>query len=342
MRFFKSALSAAALATLVALPAAAAGQSQKPSASVKKYVVPRTPWGDPDLQGNFTDKNEANTPLERPDEWAGRQIKDISDKELAEAVAQRQLDQVRRYENIIGVPIHWIDRLDAQNSRPWFVTDPPDGKIPPHNDEGRRRAEAGAAERAKRGSADSFVDRTLGDRCIVSFAAGPAVAEILPKTYGNSFQILQTKDYVAIRYEMVHETRIIPLEGRGAARPHNGPGLRAWWGDALARWDGSTLVVETTNFNGKAPWQGSTDSLRTVERFTRVAPNRIEFTATLEDPKTWVRPWSFALPLAEDDGQPIFEYACHEGNYALRNILAGARADEKAGRKVDRPAVPEE
>ena len=326
MRFFKSALSAAALATLVALPAAAAGQSQKPSASVKKYVVPRTPWGDPDLQGNFTDKNEANTPLERPDEWAGRQIKDISDKELAEAVAQRQLDQVRRYENIIGVPIHWIDRLDAQNSRPWFVTDPPDGKIPPQTAEAQDRQAAAAKARAGRSVADSFFDRSNGDRCI---AFTPA--SMTPGIYGASYQILQTKEYVAIRYEMIHEARVIPIEGRGNARPHSGAKITSYVGDATARWEGDTLVVDTTNFNDKINFRGARENLHLIERFRRAGPNKLELTVTVEDPHTWARPWTYSLPLTEDDGQPIFEYACHEGNYGLRNILAGARADQKKG-----------
>lgn len=302
--------------------------------TARKYVVGRTPWGDPDLQGNWNNKQEVNTPLERPDEWAGKRIADIGEKELADAVVERQRAQVLRYENIIGVPIHWIDRLDSQNSRPWFVIDPPDGKIPPRTDEGKQRAEAVAAARKGRGTADSYTDRGLWDRCA---SRGPAVTEMQPKVYGNSYQILQSKDYVAIRYEMIHETRLIPIEGRGAARPHISSKLTSVYGDATARWDGSTLVVDTVNYNGKTAFQGSNEGLHTTERFTRTASNRIEWTATAEDPHTWSRPWTLSLPLQEDDGQPIFEYACHEGNYALRNILAGARQDEKTGRIQDRP-----
>jgi len=232
------------------------------ASTARKYVVGRTPWGDPDLQGNWNNKQEVNTPLERPDEWAGKRISDISEKELADAVVERQRAQVLRYENIIGVPIHWIDRLDSQNSRPWFVIDPPDGKIPPRTEEGKKRADAVAAARKGRGTADSYTDRGLWDRCA---SRGPGVTEMQPKVYGNSYQILQSKDYVAIRYEMIHETRLIPIEGRGAARAHISPILTSVYGDATARWDGNTLVVDTVNYNGKTAFQGSNEGLHTIE-----------------------------------------------------------------------------
>jgi hypothetical protein len=208
------------------------------------------------------------------------------------------------------------------------VVDPPDGKIPPMNEEGRKRVAAEGQTRQGRGTADSFTDRSPQDRCI-AWGIGPA--RILPTLYGNSVQIIQTKDYVAIRYEMVHETRIIPIEGRAAARKHDGPAMDTWYGDATAHWDGDTLVVDTVNYNGKRPFRNSSNALHTTERFTRVAPTKINFSATFDDPKTWARPWTFALPWTEDDSQPIFEYACHEGNYGLRNILSAGRSDDAKG-----------
>jgi hypothetical protein len=149
---------------------------------------------------------------------------------------------------------------------------------------------------------------------------------MMPVIYGNSYQILQTQDYVAIRYEMIHETRIIPLDGR----PHSSSNIRSYMGDARGRWDGDTLVVETINFRDDGTYRGANGStLKITERFTRVAPATVKWVVTLEDPKTWVKPWTFAMPLTIDDTQPVLEYACHEGNLGLRNILSAARAEEK-------------
>jgi len=324
----------------------AAAQTPAPKASVKgggagasrvqkSGALKRTPWGDPDLGGNYTTKDEMNTPMERPDEFAGRRIEDVTPQELATIVAGRQKNAVEtapfitgsRADGIaIGVPIHWLDHLEAPNTRPWLVTDPPDGKIPPQTAEAQDRQAAAAKARAGRSVADSFFDRSNGDRCI---AFTPA--SMTPGIYGASYQILQTKEYVAIRYEMIHEARVIPIEGRGNARPHSGAKITSYVGDATARWEGDTLVVDTTNFNDKINFRGARENLHLIERFRRAGPNKLELTVTVEDPHTWARPWTYSLPLTEDDGQPIFEYACHEGNYGLRNILAGARADQKKG-----------
>ena len=346
-----------ALATLAIAVPATAGQTQPSSpraapatktsspngggaAAGKKFVPKRLPWGDPDISGNFTTKDEANTPFERPDEFAGKGIEDVTKSELAAAIKTRQRQALadapypgggsRERGVAIAVPIHWFDNLDAENSRPWFVTDPQEGKIPPITDEAKKRAADIVAARRERGTADSYTDRSPGDRCI-SWSIG--LARVIPIIYGNSVQILQSKDYVAIRYEMVHETRIIPIEGRGAARPHNTSTLVSYYGDATARWDGDTLVVDTTNYNGKLPFRGSSPSLHTIERFTRVAPDKVEWSATIDDPHTWTRPWTFTIPWTEDDTQPIFEYACHEGNYGLRNILSAGRSDDRKGIK---------
>jgi len=330
---------AAAQAPATKKPAIAKG-SERDAAGTRKYIAPRLPWGDPDLSGNFTTKDEANTPFERPDQFAGKRIEDVTAAELAAANVVRRREALaaapypgggsRERGVAIAVPIHWFDSLDSENSRPWFVIDPPDGKVPPLTDAAKKRQADALAARRARGTADSYTDRSYGDRCI---GFGVPASRPLPAIYGNSIQILQTKDYVAIRYEMIHETRIIPIEGRGGARPHNKPALRSYFGDAVAHWEGDALIVDTTNFNGRLIFRGSSDKLHLIERFARVAPDKVDWRVTLDDPATWTRPWTFGLPWTEDDSQPIFEYACHEGNYGLRNILSAGRSDDKKGIK---------
>ena len=362
------ALGAMALAVAVATIGAAssvAGQAQtaapkKPAAGAaasKKFVAKRLPWGDPDISGNFTTKDEANTPLERPDEFAGRKIEDITPAEMAAIRAARQQTAVEtapfitgsRTDGIaIGVPIHWLDHLDSVNNRPWFVTDPPDGKIPPLSDEGKKRVDGINTYLLTGPTANTYLDRSPQDRCI-AWGIGPA--RILPGVYGMSHQILQTKDYVVLRLEMINETRFVPIEGRGAARPHRSAALRTYYGDAVGRWEGDTFVVETTNYkmlaggplNNRMPFRGASEGLKTIERFTRTGPGKLEYSATFEDAAMWTRPWTFSIPWTEDDTQAIHEYACHEGNYGLRNILAGGREDQKRGIEPSNgPAIPPE
>ena len=350
-RYFRSFGVAVALAAFAWAPVSVAGQAKTAApknpaaasgagaaAQTKKFVPKRLPWGDPDISGNFTTKDEANTPFERPDEFAGKRIEDVTPAELATAIKARQRQALASIpyagggsaaRGVAFAPVHWFDHLDAVNSRPWFVTDPPDGKIPPVNAEGQKRAAGIAAARATRGTADSYTDRSTGDRCIVQ-RIGP---DLRVAIYGNSAQILQSKDYVAIRYEQIHEQRIIPIAGRGAARPHNPSALTSYPGDATGKWEGDTFVVDTTNYSAKLPFRGSSPALHTIERFARVAPNKLEWSATIDDPKTWPRPWTFSIPWTEDDTQPIFEYACHEGNYGLRNILSAGRSDDRKGIK---------
>lgn len=302
----------------------------------KNWMVPRTPWGDPDIQGNFTTKDEANTPMERPAEWANRRMEDITPKELADAIVQRQQAAVEFAPFFgggepedgvaIAVPIHWFDNLAAVNSRPWFVIDPPEGKIP------STKAEAPTAGGSQRGSMggrrDFYTDRSVSDRCI---AWG---SWRLPTIYGNSFQIVQTRDHVVLRQEQVHEARIVPLDGR----PPLDSRIRSYLGDARGHWDGNTLVVVTTNFHPQMILRGfgargagsgiPADNLRLIERFTRIAPGKVEWTMTFDDPTVWPQPWTFSLPMTEDDAQIIHEYACHEGNYGLANILSAGRTAE--------------
>jgi hypothetical protein len=289
----------------------------------KNWTGPKTPWGDPDIQGIFTSKDEANTPFERPDQWAGRRMDDITPKEFAEAIAERQQAAVERApfagggeaeEGVaIAVPIHWFDNLAATNSRPWFVIDPPEGKVPALAPTARRVPRLGP----NGGERDTYLDRDLGDRCI-SFAFR------MPSIYGNSYQIVQTPDYVVLRREQLHDARVIALDGRPL------PDVRSYEGHSRGHWEGQTLVVETTGFDERVAYRGyPATNLRVVERFTRIAPTKVEWSMTIDDPTVYVRPWTFSYPLTEDDSQPIYEYACHEGNFGLANILSAGRAGEK-------------
>ena len=291
----------------------------------------RTPWGDPDLQGTYTNKYEQGTPFERPDEFEGRRIEDIPADELAEILKERQ-DLVLLRTALaggdpagnLGGPLHWQDQFDiTKGSRPWFVVDPPDGRIPPTTAEARARAAARQAARKGRGSADSWIDRSLYDRCITRGLPG----SMMPAIYGNSYEIVQAPGIVAIRYEMVNEVRVIPLDGR----PHAGAPIRAHMGDGRGRFEGDTLVVETTNFREESVYRGANpERLRLVERFRPIGGGRLEWSVTVDDPTTWTTPWTFSMPLTANPDERIMEYACHEGNRAMANILSAARAEERA------------
>ena len=321
----------------VALPAADTSKAFIASRMRKNWTPPRTPWGDPDIQGNFTTKDEANTPMERPAEWAGRAMDSITQKELAAAIVKRQQEAIEFAPFFgggepedgvaIAVPIHWFDNLAAVNSRPWFVIDPPDGVVPPI----KLDAPLVAAQVGQMGGRrDTYTDRSAGDRCI---AWG---AWRLPTIYGNSYQIVQTADYVVLRQEQVHEARIVPLKGSAPLDP----AIRSHLGHARGHWEGNTLVVVTTNFHPdttlrsfgrSAPGRRGTipaRNLRLIERFTRIAPDKVEWTMTFDTPQIFARDWTFSLPMTEDDTQIIHEYACHEGNYGLANILSAGRAAE--------------
>jgi hypothetical protein len=266
--------------------------------------------------------------MEKPDGLRAKGSEEVEDSEFAEIVKERNKQIVERAPLAGGVtgagPTHWYENYDARNSRLWLVVDPPDGKIPTETEGAKARAAARNEARARsgRGPADSWEDRSLYDRCISLSVPG----SMTPKIYGNSYEIYQAPDYVAIRYEMVHETRIIPLDGR----PHVGSAIRQYMGDGRGRWEGNTLVVETTNFHPNVNNRGATEQLRLIERFTAISPEKVEWSVTYDDPKTWTKPWTFAMRLTKDSSQQIFEYACHEGNYGLRNILSAARSEEKA------------
>jgi hypothetical protein len=313
------------------VPGAEAVKAFVAARMAKNFTPPKTPWGDPNIQGVFTTKDEANTPMERPEEWAGKRMEDITPQEFAEAMAKRQQEALERApfagggdelisEGVaIAVPIHWFDNLGAVNSRPWFVIDPPEGKIP---------AKAPGAESYRANNPgflapgrDTYTDRSLTDRCV-----GGSVWRT-PSLYGNSHEIIQTPTHVVFRYESMRTSRMIRLN-----QPHLPPHIRPHLGDSIGWWDGNTLVVETTNFPERLDYRGySLKNMRLIERFTRTAPNKVEWSVTMDDPNVYSRSWTYSYPMTEDNTQPIFEYACHEGNYGLANILtAGRAADKKA------------
>jgi hypothetical protein len=286
------------------------------------------PWGDPDVSGIYTNSDESGIPFEKPVEFEGRRLEDVTPEELAKIQQTRReatIEQAVRLSEQPNPQLFWWETLNARNSRPWLVQDPTDGKIPPTTPEGQQRAAARAeARRASgRGPADSYEDRSLYDQCISRGLPG----SMMPAIYGSSYQIHQGQGFVAIRYEMIHETRVIPISGSA----HVGKTIRSYMGDARGHWEGNTLVVETTNFKDQVAYRGADGgSLRLIERFTPIGPNSTEWSVTLDDPHTWARPWTFAMNLTKkDQSQQPYEYACHEGNYGLRNILSAARAVDR-------------
>jgi len=315
-------------AICAALAVHIAAQTKKPA-----YRAPRTSWGAPDIHGDYTNKDEANTPLERPAELDGKDASAFSEADLAQLAKQRATAAAQFAGGIGGAetgagPTHWYDHLQARGSRPWFIVDPPDGHLPAMTPQAQRREAAIALlndARNGEGRADSPADRSMYDRCITRGLPG----SMMPAIYGNAYRIVQTADTVAIQYEMIHETRIIPLDGR----PHAGKAIRLLMGDARGRFDGDTLVVETTNFTGRTHFgynnRYNSELEKITERFTPIAPGKLNWEVTIADPDVWTRPWTFAMTLTRDDSSPIFEYACHEGNYGLRDILSGARSEEK-------------
>ncbi len=316
---------------LLLAPTAASGQRASPaSPSAKTWTPPRTPDGQPDLQGYWT--NDTFTALERPRELAGKEL--FTEEEAAEYLKKR-LGQflAQPKDNIHYDDAIWQGENDAKepNRQTSLILDPRDGRVPPLTPEAEKRASASAEARRSRGPADSAEGRTLAERCISWGNVGPPM---IPPTYNANLQILQNRDHVVIRHEMIHEDRIIPLDGR----PHLERNIRLLAGDSRGRWEGDTLVVDTANFTSKTNFRGAprntrqdivaSDALHVVERFTRVAADRIRYQFTVEDRATWTRSWSGEVPIRRSDG-PIFEYACHEGNYGLPNILLGARNLEK-------------
>jgi len=326
-------VSAAAIAAAAAAGTALRAQAPTPvaaaaraAAAARTYSPPRTPWGHPDLQGTYTTTNENGVPLERPDQFPAAE--GISESEFQRIVKER-VERARQVAGRIGGaetgagPTHWYEHLDARNSQLWLISEPADGKLPPRTPEGRQRLAEAQARRVP--EPKQFADFTLYDRCITRGLVG----SVLPVIYGNSADIVQGPDYVAIRNEMIHETRVVPL----GAVPRPGPAVTSLMGIPRGRWEGNTLVIETTNFTDRTQigvngnGQPHSDQLRITERLIPVDANTLRWQVTVDDPRTWTRPWTFGLPLNKDEEQPVFEYACHEGNYAVPNMPTGAAAE---------------
>jgi hypothetical protein len=293
------------------------------------YKPARTPWGDPDIAGPYNNSDESGIPFERPDEFAGRRMEDITPAEFAKLVKQRQEQTIERTPGLSEFPgatspMHWFENYYAANSRPWLVMEPADGKVPPQTAEAQQRTRARQQARAGRGPADSWEDRSLYDRCITRGIPG----SMMPAIYGNSYHIQQGPGFITITYEMVHDTRVIPLDGR----PHLPGSVRQYMGDGRGRWEGNTLVVETTNFTDATQFRGSSSALKVTERFIMIDRDTIQYRFTVQDPATWARPWSAEIPMIRTE-DPIYEYACHEGNYGLPNILRAQRVADAAARK---------
>ncbi len=302
---------------------------QGPATAVDTWTPPRTPWGDPDVQGIWDFRSI--TPMERPSDLAGKEV--LTDEEAAE-FEQRTLERINQDRRDGGAQADvarayndfWWDRGTkvVGSRRTSLIVDPPDGRVPPLTDEAQKRAQARAGFRGRPAAGPE--DRGLAERCILGFNAGPPMA---PSAYNNNVHVFQAPGYVIIFNEMVHDARIVALDGR----PHLPRHVRQWRGDSRGRWVGNTLVVETTNFRTETNFRGASRDMRLTERFTRVDPETLLYEFTIDDPKTWARPWTAAIPMTATEG-PIFEYACHEGNYGMFNLLAGARAEEKAAEEA--------
>jgi len=305
------------------------------SKPARTWTPDRTPDAQVDLEGVWD--FSTITPLERPNGLGDKQT--FSD---AEAATFEQEENRRQNRDLIDpkkggaqylpgsvIPYNefWYERGDkiVGSKRTSLIVDPPDGRIPPLTPDAQRRLDADAAaareEQLGRVRADSPQERSLADRCILGFNAGPPMT---PGAYNNHVQISQSAGYVTLLVEMVHDARIVPIDGR----PHLPASIRQYRGDPRGRWDGRTLVIETTNFLRETSFRGSSANLQLVERLTRVDADTLLYEFTVTDPKTWTKPWTAAVEMRRVE-TPIYEYACHEGNYALRNILSGARAQER-------------
>jgi hypothetical protein len=291
------------------------------AASAQRFAPPRTSWGDPDLQGTWPADQLVDVPFERDPLFGTRS--ELTDAEFAAAQVHAQSD----LSPATAPPPHWLERGKVSRQAS-LVVDPPNGRLPAMTADGERRAarwrETSAPDYPFRGPEDL----TPYDRCISRGVLG----SVMPNLYNTGMQIMQVPGLVVIRYEMIHEARLIPLDDRPRLRP----ALRSYMGDARGHWDGDTLVVETGNFNGRTGsydrngnGNPTSDSLHLTERFTLVDANTLQYHVTVHDPQTWVSPWSVAFSLTRNDEYALYEYACHEGNYAMANMLKAARARER-------------
>jgi hypothetical protein len=340
-RFLTSSL---AVAIVLISGVLASGQTRpsapasKPTPAGETWTPPKTPWGDPDLQGIYTSDDYMNTPLERPSAYGERLY--FTEGELAEAAAKlvkqaeaelQGRDQGLRVYTVGDPRFDWGERPRRPARQTSLIVDPPNGKMPSLTPEGRKRQlQIRQTAISPQTPPASWKDYDFYIRCISRGLAG----SILPSSYGNGTQIVQAPGFVTILHEKVHEARIIPLD----QRPHVGASIRSYMGDSRGRWDGNTLVVETTNFLDGTTSIGrnggnsvaTSDALRLVERFTRADPDTMNYELTVDDPRIFTAPWKIAFPITQESGYELFEYTCHETNYSMTNMLSGARAQEKA------------
>ena len=309
---FSATCTVAALTWLA--PVGSAAQAQDTGA--ESWALSYATWGDPDLQGVWS--FATITPLERPAGHAGRERLTAEEVVALNAEALTRGDQPPPPGDPGAYNAFWFDRGES-TGRTALIVDPPDGRIP-FTPEGRQRLNARRALLGR--PAHGPEDRTPGERCVHHTKAGPPMSA---GGYNNHLRLLQTPGYVVIWTEQIHDARIIPTDGR----PPIAAGIRQWMGDSRGRWEGDTLVVETTNFNGKAAYQGSADGLHLVERLTRTGAGALEYEYTVSDPATYAGPWTASITMTPIEGD-LYEFACHEGNYGMEGILAGARADERA------------
>ena len=303
------------LAAVLALPALALAQDS-----------PRTAWGAPDLQGVWDFRTI--TPLQRPEDLGDKEF--LTEEEASareQAVIDRNIElweaDARRTEaggSVGGYNNFWMDRGTRVigTRRTSLIIDPPNGRLPEMTEEGRARQAAGRGSFSDQ-IQSSYTDFSNADRCLMGFNAGPPIT---PGGYNQNVQIFQTPDEVVLLTEMVHTVRVVPLDGR----PTLDDSLAQWSGDSRGRWEGDTLVVETANFDVDRKWRGASSGMRLVERFTRVDADTLEYEYTVTDPETWAAPWTVNLPMVRSD-LPLFEYACHEGNYSMETMLTGARTE---------------
>jgi hypothetical protein len=279
--------------------------------------------GHPDLQGLWS--NETLTPLERPRDLAAKEFFTAEEAAAYEnKIVQNRIDDPNDGDGNVADPKVWWERATkvVPNRRTSLVVDPPDGRVPPLTPEAQKRmTDQRAATRQH--PADKVTDRSLQERCLLSPTTGPPM---LPGPYNNNYQIVQTRDFVSITVEMIHETRIISMDGR----PHLPQTIRKWLGDSVGHWENNTLVVDTTNFTDKTSFRGSDANLHLIERFTRTGPDSVLYEFTVDDPTAFVKPWKAEIPMRRSPG-PMYEFACHEGNFALARMLSIAReAEQKA------------
>jgi hypothetical protein len=357
----------ASLAARQASGGAKPAATPKPApAATKTWSAPKTPWGDPDLQGTWTSDDTWGVPFERPAQYGNRRyltedeltarengVKQIQERMLsanntAPSPARAQAEAVAagkelppspagafgRGVDAAPVPGHWGEFARRASKQTSQVVDPPNGRIPSLTPEAQEKLTA--KNQLRRGRIESWENWSYYDRCITRGVAGSTI----PVIYGNGLEIVQSPGFVAIRYEMVHDHRIIPV----SSTSHAGSNVRSYMGDSIGHWEGNTLVVETTNFigdklaigangDGGAPYS---DALKLVERFTRTASDSIDYEVTVNDPKTYTSPWTVAFPITKEPGYELFEYACHEGNHSIANALSATRAEkaaEKAAKK---------